>query len=82
MQHSEAFLKLVNASKARIRETNVDEVSRRLQAGEKLTLVDVREDRSKGEIGSSILNQRKAGGIGVQRGGIASGDQVGTSHSV
>ena len=44
MQHSEAFLKLVNASRARIRETSVDDVSRRLQAGEKLTLVDVRED--------------------------------------
>ena len=51
MQHSEAFLKLVNASRARIRETSVDDVSRRLQAGEKLTLVDVRED------GSLRLNQ-------------------------
>ncbi|MBI4455347.1 MAG: sulfurtransferase [Acidobacteria bacterium] len=44
MQHSQGFLKLVNAAKTRIQQTHVDEVSRRLQAGETLTLVDVRED--------------------------------------
>ncbi len=44
MQHSEGFLRIVNSAKSRIKETNVDEVGRRLQAGEKLTLIDVRED--------------------------------------
>ncbi|HEY2931414.1 MAG TPA: rhodanese-like domain-containing protein [Acidobacteriota bacterium] len=44
MQHSEGFLKIVNASKARIKQTNVDEVARRLEKGEKLVLIDVRED--------------------------------------
>ncbi|MBI3940475.1 MAG: sulfurtransferase [Acidobacteria bacterium] len=56
MQHSSGFLKLVNNAKSRIRETNVDEVSRRLHAGEKLTLVDVREDNEwqKGHIKGAI----------------------------
>jgi len=44
MQHTEGFLKIVNASKARIKETNVDQVARRLEKGEKLNLIDVRED--------------------------------------
>ncbi|HEV2424370.1 MAG TPA: rhodanese-like domain-containing protein [Terriglobia bacterium] len=44
MKHSEAFVRLVNESRARIKETNVAEVKARLNAGEKLTLVDVRED--------------------------------------
>jgi len=44
MQHSEAFLRLVNESRARVRETNVQEVKKRMDAGEKFTVVDVRED--------------------------------------
>ena len=44
MQHSPRFLALVNAAKARIRETNVDEVKKRLDAGEQLQIVDVREE--------------------------------------
>jgi rhodanese-related sulfurtransferase len=44
MKHSEAFLRLVNESRVRIKETNVAEVKKRLDAGEKFTLVDVRED--------------------------------------
>ena len=44
MQHNEGFLKLVNEAKARIKQTNADEVARRLQAGDKLTIIDVRED--------------------------------------
>jgi rhodanese-related sulfurtransferase len=44
MQHSEAFLRLVNESRARIRETNVAEIKRRMDAGEKIMLVDVREE--------------------------------------
>lgn len=44
MKHSEAFLRLVNESRARVRETNVQEVKKRMDAGDKFTLVDVRED--------------------------------------
>jgi rhodanese-related sulfurtransferase len=44
MDHSHRFLALVDDAKSRIRETNVIEVSRRLDAGEPLTLVDVREE--------------------------------------
>jgi rhodanese-related sulfurtransferase len=44
MKHSEAFLRLVNESRARVRETNVPEVKKRMDAGEKFTVVDVRED--------------------------------------
>jgi rhodanese-related sulfurtransferase len=43
-QHSPRFLQVVNDAKKRIRETNVDEVKRRLDRGEKFTLVDVREE--------------------------------------
>jgi rhodanese-related sulfurtransferase len=44
MQHSSGFLKLVNDAKTRIKETNVPEVKKRLDAGEKMILVDTRED--------------------------------------
>jgi rhodanese-related sulfurtransferase len=44
MKHSPAFLKLVEDAKTRIRETNVQEVKERLDAGGKFTLVDVREE--------------------------------------
>ena len=44
MQHTNRFLKLVNEAKSRIRETNVQEVKKRLDKGERLILVDVRED--------------------------------------
>ena len=44
MKHSPAFLKLVEDSKTRIRETDIREVKRRLDAGEKVYLVDVREE--------------------------------------
>src|SRR5438270_4932495 len=43
-QHSPRFLQVVNNAKKRIRETNVDEVKRRLDRGEKFLLVDVREE--------------------------------------
>src|SRR5205807_4681874 len=43
-QHSPRFLQVVNDAKKRIRETNVDEVKRKLDRGEKFTLVDVREE--------------------------------------
>jgi rhodanese-related sulfurtransferase len=44
MQHSPQFLRLVNDSKARVKETNVADVKRRMEDGEKFVLVDVRED--------------------------------------
>ncbi len=44
MAHSPEFLKLVNEAKARVKETNVTDVKGRLDGGEKLQLVDVRED--------------------------------------
>jgi rhodanese-related sulfurtransferase len=42
--HSPRFLQLVQEAKAHVRETTVDEVKARLDRGEKLTIVDVRED--------------------------------------
>ena len=43
-QHSPRFLKIVDDARTRVRETNVDEVKKRLDRGDKLTLVDVREE--------------------------------------
>jgi rhodanese-related sulfurtransferase len=42
--HSAQFLKLVQDAKKRVKETSVADVKRRLDAGEKFVLVDVRED--------------------------------------
>jgi rhodanese-related sulfurtransferase len=42
--HSEAFLKLVNDAKTRVKEEDYRETKRRLDAGEKFVLVDTRED--------------------------------------
>jgi len=44
MQHAPRFLKIVEESRKRIRETTVDEVKSRLDRGDKFVLVDVRED--------------------------------------
>jgi rhodanese-related sulfurtransferase len=44
MKHSEAFEKLCEDARARVREITVDEVKRRLDAGKKFLLIDVRED--------------------------------------
>ena len=44
VQHSPRFLAIVNDAKSRIRETNVDAVKARLDKGERLTIVDVREE--------------------------------------
>jgi rhodanese-related sulfurtransferase len=43
MQHAPGFLRLVEAARARIRECSVADVKRRLDAGERFHLVDVRE---------------------------------------
>ena len=44
MKHASGFLAIVNDAKTRVKELDFHEVKRRLDAGEKLTLVDVRED--------------------------------------
>ena len=44
MAHSTQFLKLANEAKSRVKETNVPDVKRRIDAGEKLMIIDVRED--------------------------------------
>jgi rhodanese-related sulfurtransferase len=44
MQHSPRFLQIVNEAKQRVRETTVDEIKRRMDAGDRFTLVDVREE--------------------------------------
>jgi len=43
-QHPPRFLKLVDDARSRVRETNVDEVKKRLDRGDKFMLVDVREE--------------------------------------
>jgi rhodanese-related sulfurtransferase len=44
MAHAAKFLTLVNDAKKRVKETNVADVKRRMDAGEKFLLVDVREE--------------------------------------
>lgn len=43
-QHPPRFLKIVDDAKTRVRETNVGEVKARIDQGEKILLVDVREE--------------------------------------
>ncbi|MBL8866090.1 MAG: sulfurtransferase [Planctomycetia bacterium] len=43
-QHAPGFLKIVADAKTRVKECTVADVQKRLAAGEKLTLVDVREE--------------------------------------
>ena len=56
MVHSPQFLKLVQDAKKRVKETNVPEVKRRIDGGEKLILVDVREDNewAKGHLPGAV----------------------------
>lgn len=44
MAHAPQFLKLVTDAKKRVKESNVPDVKRRMDAGEKFIVVDVRED--------------------------------------
>ena len=44
MQHSEAFLQLVNDAKSRIREVSVAAVREKLDRGRSLHFIDIRED--------------------------------------
>lgn len=56
MSHSPEFLKIVDDAKSRIKETNVAAVLARLKKGEKLLLVDVREDGewAKGRVSGAV----------------------------
>jgi Rhodanese-related sulfurtransferase len=56
MQHATRFLKLVNDAKTRVKETNVADVRRRMESGEKFLLVDVREDNewAKGHLPGAV----------------------------
>jgi rhodanese-related sulfurtransferase len=44
MDHGEGFLKLVRDAKSRVKEEDFRETKKRLDAGEKVIVVDVRED--------------------------------------
>jgi rhodanese-related sulfurtransferase len=56
MGHSSQFLKLVQDAKKNVKETNVADVKRRSDAGEKFLLIDVREDNEwvKGHLPGAI----------------------------
>jgi rhodanese-related sulfurtransferase len=56
VKHSPGFLKLVDDAKRRIRQTTPEEVKERLDRGENVLLVDVREDNEweRGRIPGSI----------------------------
>ena len=56
MVHSPQFLKLVQDAKQRVKETNVPDVKRRIDGGEKMILVDVREDNewAKGHLPGAV----------------------------
>ena len=56
MKHAPGFLALVNEVKTRVRELGFREVKQRLDAGEKFTVVDVREDNewAKGHLPGAV----------------------------
>ncbi len=56
MAHATRFLALVNEAKKSVKETNVAAVKRRMDAGEKFVLVDVREESewSRGHLPGAI----------------------------
>jgi len=56
MAHSPKFLKLVEDAKKHVKETNVSDVKRRMDSGEKFVLVDVREDNewARGRIAGAL----------------------------
>ena len=55
-KHSPSFLKLAEEAKKHVKETNVDEIKKRLDRGEKVTLIDVREESefAKGHLPGAI----------------------------
>jgi len=62
-QHPPRFLKIVDDARKRIRETNVDEVKRRMDQGDKFLLVDVREE-------SEFANDHLPGAVHLGKGVI------------
>ena len=56
MAHAPKFLKLVQAAKKLVKETNVPAVKQRMDAGEEFVLIDVREDNEwvKGHIAGAV----------------------------
>ena len=60
-QHSARFLKIVEDAKHRIREISIDDVKARLDRGEKLLLIDVREE-------SEYANDHLPGAIHLGKG--------------
>ena len=44
MDHSQKFLDIVNDARSRVQECTVEDVQKRLDAGEQLNLIDVREE--------------------------------------
>lgn len=43
-KHAPGFVKIVDDAKTRVKECSIEDVKKKLEAGEKFTLVDVRED--------------------------------------
>lgn len=62
-QHPPRFLKIVDDARSRIRETNVDEVKKRMDRGDKFMLVDVRE-------GSEFAKDHLPGAVHLGKGVI------------
>jgi rhodanese-related sulfurtransferase len=56
MAHAPKFLQLVQDAKKRVKETNVPDVKRRMDAGEKFVLIDVREDNewARGHVAGAV----------------------------
>jgi rhodanese-related sulfurtransferase len=56
MDHPEGFLKLVKDAKMRIKEADVREVKKRLDGGERLIIVDTREDNewARGHVAGAV----------------------------
>ena len=60
-QHAPRFLKIAGDAKASVRETNVEEVKKKIDKGEKFQLVDVREE-------SEFANDHLPGAIHLSKG--------------
>jgi rhodanese-related sulfurtransferase len=56
MQHAEGFLKIVKDAKTRIKEEDYREIKKKLDAGEKMIIVDTREDNewARGHVPNAI----------------------------
>ena len=44
MDHSEGFLKITNEAKSKTKQTTIEQVKKRMEAGEKICLIDGREE--------------------------------------